>query len=109
MDSSDEEDNTLFYLEKRETLTAELRQHPYDLVLYLERAQIYGELGYPDLSAGDSYRALLLHDECVNEGFEYHEQALEALQEWCTDSPDGEWQLPLVLRPKGGVNQLLAE
>jgi hypothetical protein len=107
MDSSGEEDNILFYLEKRETLTAELRQHPYDLVLYLERAQIYGELGYPDLSASDSYRALLLHDECVDEGFEYHEQATDALREWCTDSSDGGWQLPMVLRQKAGLHQLV--
>jgi hypothetical protein len=107
MDRSDEEDNTLLYLQKRETLTAELRQHPYDLVLYLERSNIYGELGYPDLSASDSYRALLLHDECVNEVFEYHEKATDALQEWCVDSSDGGWQLPMVLRQKGGVQQLV--
>ncbi|EHK96408.1 SET [Glarea lozoyensis ATCC 20868] len=109
MDSSDEEDNTPYYLERRETLTAELRSHPYDLILYLERAQIYSELGYPDLSAGDAYRALLLHDECATEEFEYHEQATEALQEWCADGPGGTWQLPAVLRSKGGVHQLVSQ
>ncbi|PHH83010.1 hypothetical protein CDD83_3086 [Cordyceps sp. RAO-2017] len=66
-------------LDRREQLTEGLASLPYDLILYLERAVVYSDLGYPDLAAGDAYRALLLADEVANEGFEYHEQALESL------------------------------
>ncbi len=95
MDSQDESDWDEELLERRESVTAGLLRSPYDLVAYLERAAIHAELGYPDLAAGDSYRALLLCDEVVNEGFEYHEQAIETLQE---RSADG---LPKVLRKQG--------
>ncbi|KAF4443974.1 MYND domain [Fusarium albosuccineum] len=67
-------------LDRREQLTEGLVSLPYDLILYLERAAVHSDLGYPDLAAGDAYRALLLADEVLNEGFEYHEQALESLQ-----------------------------
>ncbi len=40
-------------------------------------AKAYKSLGYPDLAAGDAYKALLLVDEVIEEG-EYHEEALEA-------------------------------
>ncbi len=97
-----EEDGTVQLLHKRQRITEELLCLPYDLILYLERAAVHSELGYPDLAAGDSYRALLLCDECANEGFEYHEQALETLQ---SRSAHG---LPAVLREHGsshnGVN-----
>ncbi|KAM0436966.1 hypothetical protein ACHAPT_002682 [Fusarium lateritium] len=67
-------------LDRRSQLTEGLVSLPYDLILYLERAVVHSDLGYPDLAAGDAYRALLLADEVLNEGFEYHEQALESLQ-----------------------------
>ncbi|KAJ4268540.1 hypothetical protein NW762_002603 [Fusarium torreyae] len=67
-------------LDRRSQLTEGLSSLPYDLILYLDRAVIHSDLGYPDLAAGDAYRALLLADEVLNEGFEYHEQALESLQ-----------------------------
>ncbi|EXM36356.1 SET domain [Fusarium oxysporum f. sp. vasinfectum] len=67
-------------LDRRSQLTEGLSSLPYDLILYLNRAAIHSNLGYPDLAAGDAYRALLLADEVLNEGFEYHEQALESLQ-----------------------------
>ncbi|KAM5351489.1 hypothetical protein ACJ41O_004212 [Fusarium nematophilum] len=67
-------------LDRRSQLTEGLASLPYDLILYLERAVVHSDLGYPDLAAGDAYRALLLTDEVLNEGFEYHEQALESLQ-----------------------------
>ncbi|KAF4996248.1 hypothetical protein FGRMN_4604 [Fusarium graminum] len=67
-------------LDRRLQLTEGLSSLPYDLILYLDRAVIHSELGYPDLAAGDAYRALLLADEVLNEGFEYHEQAIESLQ-----------------------------
>ncbi|KAF4505424.1 hypothetical protein G6O67_007376 [Ophiocordyceps sinensis] len=66
-------------LDRRALLTEGLGSLPYDLILYLERAVVHSDLGYPDLAAGDAYRALLLADEVANEGFEYHHQALESL------------------------------
>ncbi|KAK4137282.1 hypothetical protein BT67DRAFT_438547 [Trichocladium antarcticum] len=71
-------------LERRQQLTDALADSPYDLILYLERAAIYSNLAYPDLAAGDAYRALLLTDEVSDEGFEYHEQAREALESYST-------------------------
>lgn len=67
-------------VEHRQRLTDALALAPYDLILYLERAVVYSDLAYPDLAAGDAYRALLLTDEVLNEGFEYHEQAKESLE-----------------------------
>ena len=78
---SDQEDETRYLLEKRQTITEALLQLPYDLIAYLERAAVHTELGYPDLAAGDSYRALLLCDEVREESFEYHEKARETLEE----------------------------
>ena len=72
-------------LERRQQLTDALAASPYDLILYLERAVVYSNLAYPDLAAGDAYRALLLSDEVRDESFEYHEQAEEALQGYSTD------------------------
>lgn len=85
---SDGSDNrTPLLLERRQQLTDALAQSPYDLILYLERALVYSELGYPDLAAGDAYRALLLTDEVRDEDFEYHEQASEALKRYSTSPP----------------------
>jgi hypothetical protein len=67
-------------LDKRAQLTVGLQSLPYDLILYLQRAVVHSELGYPDLAAGDAYRALLLTDEVLTEGFEYHEKAFESLK-----------------------------
>ncbi len=67
-------------LDRRLQLTEGLISLPYDLVLYIERAVVYADLGYPDLAAGDAYRALLLTDEVLTDGFEFHEQALSALR-----------------------------
>lgn len=50
---------------------------PYSILLRLALAKKYKSLGYPDLAAGDAYKALLLVDELVEEG-EYYEEALEA-------------------------------
>lgn len=76
-------------LARRQELTDGLERSPYDLILYLDRAVVYSNLAYPDLAAGDAYRALLLIDEVSDESFEYHEQALEALQEHAAASfPD---------------------
>jgi hypothetical protein len=100
MDSSDSysEDETLILLDKRQSITDALFRLPYDLIGYLERAVVHGDLGYPDLAAGDTYRALLLCDECANEGFEYHDQAWETLQ---IRSRDG---IPAILERPGTRN-----
>lgn len=66
-------------LDRRLQLTEGLNGLPYDLILYLQRAVVHSDLGYPDLAAGDAYKALLLTDEVCNEGFEYHEKAMESL------------------------------
>lgn len=70
---------------RRQQLTDLLEDSPYNAVAYLDRAIVYSELAYPDLAAGDAYRALLLTDEVLNEGFEYHEQAREALEGMALD------------------------
>jgi hypothetical protein len=44
------------------SLTEELKRNAYDIRLYLARASLYRDLGYPDLAAGDAYRAALLVD-----------------------------------------------
>lgn len=72
-------------LEHRQQLTDALAASPYDLILYLERAVVYANLAYPDLAAGDAYRALLLADKMRDESFEYHEQARDALRGYITD------------------------
>lgn len=55
-------------------------ERPYSIVHRLVIADAYKNLGYPDLAAGDAYKALLLVDE-VSEETEYHEEALEAARE----------------------------
>ncbi|KAK4043202.1 hypothetical protein C8A01DRAFT_32693 [Parachaetomium inaequale] len=71
-------------LERRQELTEALAASPYDLILYLERAVVHSHLAYPDLAAGDAYRALLLADEVRDESFEYHDQAKAALRGYRT-------------------------
>ncbi|KAI2626572.1 hypothetical protein GGR54DRAFT_628998 [Hypoxylon sp. NC1633] len=88
MDESEEEVDTRIesLLRQRQSLTDDLRASPYDLVLYIKRALVYADLAYPDLAAGDAYRALLLTDEVRDESFEYHSQALDALTAYA-DAP----------------------
>ncbi|KAJ8116596.1 hypothetical protein OPT61_g2001 [Boeremia exigua] len=52
-------------------------EQPYSIVHRINLAKAYKSLGYPDLAAGDAYKALLLVDEVAEEG-EYHDEALEA-------------------------------
>jgi hypothetical protein len=78
--SSDPDARVRGLLVRRQELTKALGILPYNLILYLERAVLHSDLGYPDLAVGDAYRALLLTDEILNEGFEYHERALACLR-----------------------------
>lgn len=73
-------DTRSLLLSERESCRSLLELNPYDANLYLQRAVCYEELGYPDLAAGDAYRALLLTDEVFDEGSEFHEQAVNALR-----------------------------
>lgn len=91
-DGSDTDHQIL--LDTRERLTDALADSPYDLILYLQRAVVYSNLGYPDLAAGDAYRALLLTDEIRNDGFEFHEQAIQSLASYSSSLA----ALPEVLR-----------
>ncbi|KAL1853678.1 hypothetical protein VTK73DRAFT_8904 [Phialemonium thermophilum] len=87
---SDESDTRIpLLLARRQELTAALFESPYDPILFLQRAVVYSNLAYPDLAAGDAYRALLLTDEALNEAFEYHEQARAALEAYSASSPPG--------------------
>ncbi|MCJ1322622.1 hypothetical protein MMC15_007971 [Xylographa vitiligo] len=60
-------------------LTDTLYKSPYDAKAYLRRAELYQDLGFPDLAAGDAYKALLLTDEATDESGEYHKVALGSL------------------------------
>ncbi len=81
-DAQHQHNTTMDLLESRVEVTNLLEAHPYDLFLYIKRAIVHSDLGYPDLAAGDAYRALLLTDEVRDEGFEYHEVASEALERY---------------------------
>ncbi|KXJ97622.1 hypothetical protein Micbo1qcDRAFT_230226 [Microdochium bolleyi] len=95
MDLSDSEDGRdpriQNLLQERQVLTDQLLESPYDAIAYLRRAVVYTNLSYPDLAAGDAYKALLLTDEVGDESFEYHERASEALHKYLGTS------LPAVL------------
>ncbi|KAI0460396.1 hypothetical protein F5B21DRAFT_6166 [Xylaria acuta] len=84
-DSEEEVDTRIeTLLHQRQLLTDELLANPYDIILYIRRALVYADLGYPDLASGDAYRALLLTDEIRNDGFEYHQIAFENLAKYAT-------------------------
>ncbi|PKS06822.1 hypothetical protein jhhlp_006898 [Lomentospora prolificans] len=83
MDLWADDNATLVYsdlLSRREGLTEKLRENPYDILIYLERATVHRNLDYPDLAVGDAYRALLLSDDVKDDAAEYHEQATEAFK-----------------------------
>lgn len=83
MDEEEEIDTRIeSLLRQRQSLTQELHASPYDIILFLKRALVYSDLGYPDLAAGDAYRALLLTDEIRNDGFEFHLVASESLAKY---------------------------
>lgn len=62
-------------------LQAVVLDKPYSIETRLALAREYAVLGYPDLSAGEAYMALLLIDEVRDDCGEYHEEAFEAAQE----------------------------
>ncbi|KAL8879841.1 MAG: hypothetical protein Q9198_002626, partial [Flavoplaca austrocitrina] len=80
-------------LQERQNLTQQLFGRPYSCITYLQRATCHDKLGYPDLAAGDAYRALLLADEISDDSFEYHEEALQSYHDDVaqTDPGEGSW------------------
>lgn len=77
-------------LHELEILRNLLPNNPYCIDLRIKLARSYQLLGYPDLAAGESYKALLLIDEVVDEAGEYHENALEAAKELIKHFPGHE-------------------
>ena len=73
-------DQQAHWLNQRHVYTTYIEQNPYYCHSYIQRAVCYEKLGYPDLAAGDAYRALLLTDEVLDESGEWHELAVEALE-----------------------------
>ncbi|KAF2084269.1 hypothetical protein K490DRAFT_17689, partial [Saccharata proteae CBS 121410] len=61
-------------------LHAAVSENPYSIAIRLDLAEAYRRAGYPDLTVGEAYKALLLVDEVLDESGEYHEVALEAAQ-----------------------------
>ena len=66
-------------LDRHHSLTKQILGDPYNAAVYLNRALCHEDLGFPDLAAGDAYKALLLIDEIRDPSGEYHIRALKAL------------------------------
>ncbi|KAK8212335.1 hypothetical protein IWZ01DRAFT_570045 [Phyllosticta capitalensis] len=62
-------------LDRLDALRNDVSESPYSILLRLQVADLYRFLGYPDLAAGEAYKALLLVDEVLDESGEYHEDA----------------------------------
>lgn len=74
-------------LQRLQDLQARIAEQPYSISLRLQVAELYRALAFPDLAAGEAYRALLLVDEVLDESGEYHEQAVEDIQEEIAAKP----------------------
>lgn len=74
-------------LQRLEESQNRIAEQPYSISLRLQQAELYRALGFPDLAAGEAYRALLLVDEVLDESGEYHEQALEDITEEVARKP----------------------
>ena len=75
-----------------EWIWSAIQKNPYEPGNYLTRADQYERLGYPELAAGDAYKALLLSDEIQDDCGEYHENVIEAIEVAMQEinSPSGE-------------------
>ena len=81
-------------LETHKTTTAALYNDPHNPHLYLERGVLHAKLGFWDLAAADSYRALSLLESVVDpEGCEFHArrrgEGVEGDREGEDDEEDG--------------------
>ncbi|KAK7556832.1 hypothetical protein IWX49DRAFT_609727 [Phyllosticta citricarpa] len=72
-----ESDSKKALLDRLADLRDNVAQSPYSIALRLEVAELYRTLSYPDLAAGEAYKALLLVDEVLDESGEYHDDAWE--------------------------------
>ncbi|OMP82493.1 hypothetical protein BK809_0006803 [Diplodia seriata] len=79
--------STASLTQRLQDLHAHIAEQPYSILLRLQVAELYRALAFPDLAAAEAYRALLLVDEVLDESGEYHEQALEAVQEEIASKP----------------------
>lgn len=80
--SSENSKTNMVRVERTQKLIALQQQtpeQPYSILHRLALATAYKSLGYPDLAAGDAYKALLLVDEVIEET-EYHDEAMEAAE-----------------------------
>ncbi|KAJ6144150.1 hypothetical protein N7470_008045 [Penicillium chermesinum] len=60
-------------LQGRAAKTSQLYKDPHNPHLYLDRARLHEQLGFPDLAAANAYRALSLLESVVDpEGCEFH-------------------------------------
>lgn len=66
-------------LKELRRIQALISDHPYSIASRIGLASAYQSLGYPDLAAGESYKALLLTDELADQG-EYYDETLQAAQ-----------------------------
>ncbi|EON69535.1 hypothetical protein W97_08795 [Coniosporium apollinis CBS 100218] len=76
-------------LSNLETLRENSAEKPYSISNHLALAEAYANLGYPDLCAGEAYKALLLVDELSDESGEYHELVVEAAEADIRQAKDG--------------------
>jgi hypothetical protein len=65
-----------------------LTKEPYCSPAHIYLAIQYGRLGYPDLAAGSTYKALLLKDAIDEPSEEYHDQAIESMQVIVESQPE---------------------
>ncbi|KAJ6037385.1 hypothetical protein N7540_001664 [Penicillium herquei] len=77
-------------LQSRSDKTTQLYQDPHNPHLYLERARLHEQLGFPDLAAADAYRALSLLESVVDpDGCEFHaKRKIESEENESTQSID---------------------
>lgn len=65
-------------LQARASKTTQLYADPHNPHLYLDRARLYEQLGFPDLAAADAYRALSLLESVVDpDGCEFHARKVD--------------------------------
>ncbi|CAK7263834.1 hypothetical protein SEPCBS119000_000701 [Sporothrix epigloea] len=67
-------------LEQRQQLTDELVSKAYDMILWLRRAVVYTDMGYPDLAIGDAYRALRLTGQMRSSDEDFFEETYEGIR-----------------------------
>ncbi|TKA66124.1 hypothetical protein B0A55_09699 [Friedmanniomyces simplex] len=78
-----------------------LVDYPYLLPIRLLTAQKYLQLGYPDLAAGEAYKALLLCDAVRDPSDDYHQMAAPQLREFIQQVPVAERLRQLKCDPDG--------